>query len=386
MSQIDGQEIARLCSRLIQYDTSNPPGNEAELAEYVAAYMRDAGLEVEVIPCGPKRASVIGRLKGSGEVGPVLFSGHLDTFPVTDQEWMHEPFGGEISDGKVWGRGASDMKGGDAAMLVVARMLAERRTSLRGDLILAFSADEEATQIGTHTIAERLRDEVMQIVLIPEPTENEVLVAEKGALWVEVATHGKAGHISRLDEARNALLMMWPIIDEFTRLEIPFEVHPLLGGMVRSVNMIEAGQKMNIIPDRCAVTLEMRIVPGQDHADIIARIEQMIRDVDARSSLGDSGATVKMIHQLLPVETDPQLPALQRLLHVVAGVTGVRPQPKGIDYGTDACVLIPVLRAPFAICGPGSYEATAATDEWVKIDKMTETAQIYMAAALEYLG
>jgi len=386
MQRIEKDEVARLCSKLIQFNTVNPPGNEAEMAEYVGAFLRDAGLAVELLPCGPNRTSVIGRLKGSGKAAPILFSGHLDTLTIGDEEWNHDPFGGEISHGRVWGRGGTDMKGGDVAMLIATKILAANQVPLRGDLILALSADEEARQAGAHTIAERLRDDQVQAVFIPEPTENEVLIAEKGALWLEITTYGKAGHISRLEEARNALLMMLPILTEFTQLSIPYKEHPLLGGMVRSVNMIQSGQKMNTIPDRCVATLEMRTVPGQAHGAIIAQIEQSILEVGKRSPIRDFRASVRMIHELQPVESSPQNPAIQRFLDIVAEATGTRPRPKGINYGTDACVLIPVLKAPFAICGPGSYNATAATDEWVDIDKMVDTTRIYLATAVEFLA
>jgi len=385
LGRIDRAEIATLCSRLIQFNSVNPPGNEGEIAQYIATLLQEAGLTVEMLPHSPERASLIARLKGSGEMPALVFSGHLDTLPISDDPWQHAPFGGEISDGKVWGRGGTDMKGGDTALITVAKILAAAQVPLKGDLILVFSAGEEEDQMGAWAIAERLHDEEIQAMLIPEPTENEVEIAEKGALWLEITTHGKAGHISRIDEARNAIEMMIPLLSEFAAFPFPHK-DPLLGVMLRSINMIQAGQKVNTIPDRCVATVEMRTVPGQDHEAVVAEVEQLIADAGRRLAIPDFCASVKVIHQFPPVGTSPQDPIIQRFCDVVAEATGTRPAPRGRTGGTDACVFIPIFKVPFAVCGPGTPTTTGTVDEWVDIDNIVDTTKIYLLAATQFLA
>ena len=140
---INESEMVKFCRDLVRIESVNPPGEERAIAEYMAAALTGFGLEAELVGHGPGRASLLARLRGS-ERGPgILFSGHLDTVPVGNGEWKHDPFGGEIAGGRIWGRGASDMKGGLAAIIGAAQAVSESRTPLRGDLIIAATAGAE---------------------------------------------------------------------------------------------------------------------------------------------------------------------------------------------------------------------------------------------------
>jgi succinyl-diaminopimelate desuccinylase len=387
LRQIRENELVGIARDLVRFKSVNPPGDEREIAEYVADVLREAGMAVEVVPHTPNRASVMARLEGSGEKPALLYSGHLDVVPVGAEGWPHDPFGGEVTEGKLWGRGSSDMKGGDAAMIVAAKVLAAAQLPLKGDLILAFTADEESEQLGAEEIAARLAGEAArtaaQAVVLAEPSDNEVYVAEKGILWLKITTHGKTAHGAMPDLGQNAILMMVPLLKELDALAVPYEEHPLLGRFTRSINTIAGGVKTNVVPDQCVVTVDQRTLPGQDHRAILHQVEELITDLGRR--LPGFRASVEVIQERVPVTTPPEEPVVQRFCDVVAEVAGERPVPKGVNYYTDAVAFVQALQAPMIICGPGKPGLAHQPDEYVEVQKMVEAARIFTLAAARLL-
>jgi len=383
LARIQEAEVVHLCRDLVRINTVNPPGNERECAEYMANFLQGAGMSVEVLSHTPTRASVVARLKGSGQVPGLLYCGHIDVVPIGAQEWLHDPFGGEVVEGQLWGRGSSDMKGGDAAILIAASVLAAAKLPLKGDLILTFTAGEEGEQLGASAIAALPDLAPVQAVVVAEPSYNGVYVAEKGAFWLEITTHGKTAHGSTPHLGQNAIMMMVALLNELDRLPVPYQEHPLLGGFTRSINTIAGGVKTNVVPDHCAVTIDQRTVPGQDHRAILHQVEELISDLGRR--LSGFRASVKVVNDRIPVATSPDEAVVQRFCDIVAEVTGERPEPKGVAYYTDAVSLIPALKAPLIICGPGDAKLAHQPNEYVETTKMVEAANIFTLAAAELL-
>jgi succinyl-diaminopimelate desuccinylase len=383
LNRIQETEVVSLCRNLVRFKSVNPPGDELEIAEYVAGVLRQVGLTVEMVPHTPTRASVLARLKGSGEMPALFYTGHLDVVPVGAEKWLHDPFEGEVVEGELWGRGASDMKGGNAAMIVATKVLAAANLPLKGDLILAFTAGEEGEQLGAAEIAARPDLAPVQAVVVAEPSYNDVYVAEKGAFWLQITTHGKTAHGSMPHLGQNAIMMMVALLSELDSLAVPCEEHPLLGGFTRSVNTIAGGVKTNVVPDQCTVTIDQRTVPGQDHGAILRQVEELIADLGQR--LPDFRASVEVINDRIPVATSPGEPVVQRFCDVVAEVTGARPVPKGVNYYTDAVAFAPALNAPMIICGPGEAKLAHQPNEYVEVPKMVEAAKIFTLAAVQLL-
>jgi succinyl-diaminopimelate desuccinylase len=383
LNRIQETEVVSLCRNLVRFKSVNPPGDELEIAEYVAGVLRQVGLTVEMVPHTPTRASVLARLKGSGEMPALFYTGHLDVVPVGAEEWLHDPFEGDVVEGELWGRGASDMKGGNAAMIAATKVLAAANLPLKGDLILAFTAGEEGEQLGAAEIAARPDLAPVQAVVVAEPSYNDVYVAEKGAFWLQITTHGKTAHGSMPHLGQNAIIMMVTLLSELDSLAVPCEEHPLLGGFTRSVNTIAGGVKTNVVPDQCTVTIDQRTVPGQDHGAILRQVEELIADLGQR--LPDFRASVEVINDRIPVATSPGEPVVQRFCDVVAEVTGARPVPKGVNYYTDAVVFAPALNAPMIICGPGEAKLAHQPNEYVEVPKMVEAAKIFTLAAVQLL-
>jgi succinyl-diaminopimelate desuccinylase len=378
------KEVVQVCQKLLKIQSVNPPGDELAAAEYISGVLAKAGLEVELLKHSPARASVISRLRGSGKAPALLFNGHIDTVPVGAETWIHDPFSGAIGDGKVWGRGAADMKGGVAALMMALKVLADARLPLKGDILFAATAGEETNSLGATAIASRKDLGPVQAILIPEPSGNELYIAEKGAFWVELTTQGKTAHGSMPDLGKNAVLMMARLIAEFEKLEIPFQSHPLLDGFTRSVNTIAGGVKTNVIPDSCSATIDMRTVPGQDHRDILRQIEALIKDLEEK--IPDFKASAKIINDRAPIETPANDPAVEIFHKVICEITGKSSVPQGTRYFTDGVVLVPALKAPLLICGPGAPGLAHQPNEYVEIDKVLEAVRIYTLAAMRFLN
>jgi succinyl-diaminopimelate desuccinylase len=383
LTSIKGPEVIKFCQELVRIKSVNPPGNELSIAEYVASTLKKFGLDVELVRHSATRASVLARLKSLGEKPGLLYNGHLDTVPVGAEKWVHDPFAAEIAEGKIWGRGTVDMKGGLAALIVTAKTLAEVRMSLRGDFILAATAGEETDSQGAMAIATRSDLESLQAVIIGEPSNNGLYIAEKGALWLELSTHGKTAHGATPELGQNAVMMMLKLVGELEKLKIPYEEHPLLGGSTRSVNTIAGGMKTNVVPDNCVVTVDMRTVPGQDHLAILRRVEDLITDLSDR--IPDFKASVKVTNDRAPVETFPEEPVVQNMAQVVAEVIGERPIPRGASYYTDGAVLVPALKAPMIICGPGDPRLAHQPNEHVEVSNLVRAAKIFTLAGLRLL-
>jgi succinyl-diaminopimelate desuccinylase len=376
-------DVVKFCQELVRIKSVNPPGDELQAAEYVASVLKRIGLEVELIKHSPTRASVLARLKSSRRKPALLYNGHLDTVPVGSEKWIHDPFEGVVSEGKIWGRGAADMKGGLAGLLVSAKALVEAKISLQGDLIIAATAGEEVDSLGASAVAGRPDLGPVQAVVIPEPSFNDIYVAEKGAFWLELTTQGKTAHGSMPEVGRNAILMMMTLINELGKMSFPYKEHPLLGGLTLSVNTISGGVKTNVVPDQCVITVDMRTVPGQDHRAILKQVEDLIAELSRRTP--DFKAFVKVTNDRAPVETSPDEAAVRTFTDIVAEVAGERPVPKGVRYYTDAVAFVPVLKAPMIICGPGDAKMAHQPNEHAEVSKLIQAAQIYTLAAAKLL-
>lgn len=384
LDRIEEGDIVELCRNLVRFRTINPPGDELESAKYISEILGNSGLSVEIVPHTTTRASLISRLKGSGDSSPILFCGHLDVVPIGAQDWTYDPFEGRVAGGRLWGRGAADMKGGNAAMIIAAKILAESQYPLRGDLVLAFTAGEEGEKLGSSALASRKDLTSVQAVVIAEPSRNDIYIAEKGAFWLEITTHGKTAHGSMPEYGNNAIMMMMALIGELENPKSNGALHPLLGSFTRSVNTIHGGVKTNVVPDQCVITLDQRTVPGQNHKIIMRELEDIIKDLEKR--IAGFRATIKITYDCAPVATSPNEPIVREFCAVVEKVTGKKPVPTGTTYCTDAGVLVPAFNVPLIVCGPGDPKLAHQPDEHVKIDKLVEATKIMLLAAAEILN
>lgn len=384
-SQIDETALLELLQALIRIESVNPSldsggSGEALIGGYVAERLRGLGLQVDVQHVGERRANIIGTLRGSGSGRCLMLNGHLDT--VSAEAMNIEPFCPEFADGKVYGRGSLDMKSGLAAMVAAAEWVLASGITLRGDVVLAFVADEEYASAGTELL---VRDRVADAAIICEPTDLSICIAHKGFAWINVAVHGKAAHGSRFDEGVDAIAKAGKFL---ARLEqhgtgvLSASKHPLLGPPSVHASTISGGIGLSTYPDHCRIQLERRTVPGESPEAVQAEIESLISDLHSEDSQFQADA--KVFFSRSPVETSTDEPVLQALTYAYSKVLGKKPAYIGVGGWLDSGILSPagIPTIAFGPAGSGSHAAV----EYVDFASVVATARILSQTIAEFCG
>lgn len=375
-----------LTGDLVRIDTTNPPGNETPAIQLLEARLRQAGFETVTVPYpdGENRSHVVARLRGTGERPGLLFSGHVDVVPTGNVAWTVPAFGGEIREGRLYGRGSCDMKSGVAALVVAAKAIAASGTPLKGDLVVALTADEERNCLGADALVNEPLFEGLGATIVAEPTSLGLFIAEKGAFWVEVTFYGKTAHGSMPSAGANAVTAMADFLMRWER-RYPTDrpVHALLGTPTLNVGLIHGGVKCNVVPDQCLAQLDMRTVPGLEHTMLMAHLRETAEEVAALRPGVRFDVAVLSDRQPVSCPRDSEL-ALA-LAAAVEQVAGVDPTPRGVPYCTEASVWCPVLGIPAVICGPGAPQMAHQPDEYVETTEVEQAAEIYARAAAKLL-
>jgi len=263
-----------LTKRIVRIDTINPKSPERPCADLLGKLLEDAGYAVRLHEFAPGRASLVARREGSGK--PLAFVGHLDTVPLGAAPWTRDPFAGETHEGRLYGRGSSDMKSGVAA--IVAAALDLSRTPLRkAGLTLVLVAGEETGCEGAAHLA-RVPGALgeAQAMVVGEPTENRPVVGHKGALWLRVRFRGVTAHGSMPEKGKNAIYAAASALLALAGLRFEVAPDPLLGGPTLNVGTFSGGMNVNSVPDEAVFTVDMRTIPSQRHAEIRARLQKML--------------------------------------------------------------------------------------------------------------
>jgi succinyl-diaminopimelate desuccinylase len=375
---LDAEDRARLVTLLaglVRQPSPDPPGDERAVAAFLAAEMEALGFDVERDEFLPGRINLLARVKGTGEGKALVFSAHMDTMPVGDAAWRHPPFAAEIEAGRLYGRGAADMKSGLAAMVAAADKLKRSGAELSGDVVLAFTAGESTGCIGAKRMVERGSLADAGWLLVSEPTSLRVLTAETGALWLRAVATGATGHASG-GGGDNAIRKLLDFLGRLDGLKLAERPHALLGMPSLAVNGLEAGTAPNITPDRASATLDIRTLPGMTTEGVITALRQ----------LGGGGIDFEIIDAKPPVETDAGDRFVATALAATRRVTGNTAAPGGVHYFSDSNVLVPALGIPRVIVGPGELGMSGTENEWVSLDAVAKAAEIYAEIAAELLS
>jgi acetylornithine deacetylase len=354
-----------LVAALVAIDSVNPdlvPGGagEGEIAGFVAGRLHDAGLEVELDEAAPGRPSVIAVAPGTGGGRSLMLNAHLDTVGV---EGMERPFEPVVRDGRLYGRGAYDMKAGLAACMLAAERL--RSEGLAGDVVVAAVADEEYASIGVQSVLKRRRTDA---AVVTEPTSLRVCVAHKGFAWAEIETRGRAAHGSRPSEGVDAIARMAPVLTRLAELESALDAgprHELVGAGSVHASLIEGGQELSSYPARCLLSLERRTVPGETAEDVRRECAALVEGVD--------GAEARLGLVREPFGVDPGSDVVEAVSRAAEGVTGRPGVQYGETYWMDAA-FIQAAGIPTVVFGPGGEGAHAA-EEWVDLASVEACAE-----------
>lgn len=379
-------DAVELTRALLRFNTINPPGNEQPCADYLGALLEAAGFTISSYPMGENRSNLVARIGGSAGKKPLCFSGHTDVVPLGAAPWRTAPFGGDIEDGKIYGRGSSDMKCGVAAFVSAAIALAPHLRGTPG-LVLVLSADEERGCGGVSHLAQidgALGEAGAMIVA--EPTANKPLVGHKGVMKVEGVAKGITGHSSTPEKGDNAV---YKAARAIARLAERGKLHygaPLKGGEpVFNVGWFHGGMNINSVPDEARFGMDVRTVAGFGAAEVMAVLNEVGGDDVTFCQIRAEGPD--WIDPAEPVWTDADDPWVVHVFDVIASITGARHEPSIAPYYTDAGTLAKAYgRPPTLILGPGEPHMAHQTDEYCLISRLEEGTAAFTEIARAWCG
>jgi len=369
--------MKELLKKLIQAE-STPQKGELAAAEIISAELSRSGINSRIYTWDKTRANIIAQATSGGRKGALLFACHLDVVGPGEVKWKKPPFEAAESDGKIYGRGSADMKGGIAAAVTAIRRIVDSGTKLKGDIIFFGAAGEETDSCGAKRFISN-NDRLPKFigVVIPEPTDFAIVTAHRGMLWLEIVTKGKAAHGSTPQLGVNAITSMRSVLDELENYEIPAEPHKLLGRCSMSVNTIAGGKAVNVVPDKCSIGIDIRTLPKQNHQDIITDLEKIFAKLKSRNSQFD--AEVCGVRQVQSLETDCGCDFVKDFCSAV----GIN-ETVAVGFTTDGPHFAS-LGAPVVIFGPGVPELCHKPDEYIDISDVEKAVEHYTNIILKFL-
>ena len=398
--QISADEVVELTRALVRipsvYRPGEPGANEAEVASFVEGWFRREGLPVEVQEVAPGRPNVLSWI---GEKGPgrrcLLLEGHTDVVTEGDAaEWTWPPFGGELRDGRIYGRGAADMKSGLAAAMVTLAAFKRAAVTPNGKLVVGALVDEEDGMIGVRHLVETPAGRELDAAIICEPEENELCLEQRGVVWARIRARGHMAHGAMPEAGANpitalgAFLREVPALEKHLRklcqksrhLKPPTVTPTIVQGPPRGVGAPQS----NVIPALAEMTLDVRLTPGIDAEGMRGELDALCRKAEA------AVPGVKLEWEpvnafRLATSVDRAEPIAQAMVHGVRKATGRAPRYGGVPGSTDGTILRMELGIPIVTCGPGNRLIPHQVDEYVEVQELVEAARIYAASALKYL-
>jgi succinyl-diaminopimelate desuccinylase len=400
LRKIDADEVVELTRSLVRipsvYRPGDPEATEARVAAFVEAWLRREGFEVEVQPVAPGRPNVVGWL---GEKRPggksLLLEGHTDVVTEGDPAaWSHPPFGAEMVDGRIYGRGTADMKSGLAAAMVAAAAFRRAGVALRGKLVVGALVDEEDGMIGVRHLCTTAVGRELDAAIICEPEENELCLEQRGVVWARFRVRGKMAHGAMPEAGVNPiaglgrLLAAAPGLERRLRracqksryLRPPTVTPTIIQGPPPRVGVPQS----NVIPAMAETTFDIRLTPGIDADGIRAELEAVCRGVAAvQPGVKVEWEPVNAFRLATRVERSEAL--VEAMVRGVKQATRRAPRFGGVPGSTDGTILRTELGIPIVTCGPGDRLIPHQVDEFVMADQVVDAARIYVASVLNYL-
>jgi acetylornithine deacetylase len=380
--KIDPGYVTDLLARLVRINSINPffsegKTDEREIAGFVADELRGFGARVEIREPEPGRMSVLGTLPGQGKGRSLLLYAHMDTVGVGG---MAEPFSGEVRDGRLYGRGSYDMKGGLAACLAAARAIAESGVPLAGDLHVLGVADEEVASLGLLDMLTVCRPDA---AIVTEPTELDLCLAHKGFIWIEVETEGRAAHGSRFDLGVDANLRMGRFLGRLEELERELRRrpgHPLVGPPSLHAGTLRGGTAPSIYAAQCRLEVERRTVPGETEAGCVAELQALADELAAADPTFRARVRPTLTRPAFEVAADA--PIVQAVTAAASTVLGRTPTALGHTFWMDASLFAEagVETVVIGAHGTGAH----ADEEWVDVQSVVQLAEILAGTAVAW--
>jgi succinyl-diaminopimelate desuccinylase len=364
-----GMDAVALTRTLLRFDTINPPGQEHDCAHHAGRLLEEWGFRVQYHEYESGRTSVVARADGTDGKAPLCLTGHIDTVALGSSRWSKDPLSGDTDGDRLYGRGSSDMKAGVAAILLAVRTFASRLAGTPG-VVVVLTAAEEGGCIGSQHLARTQLLGKAGAMIVGEPTSNEPYIGHKGSVKFHARFKGVSAHGSMPHLGVNAIYKAAHAVAKLESFDFAATPHPLMGAPTMNVGTMSGGSGVNMVPDTATLGVDIRTVPGMDHAALLERLRKVL----------GADAEMEVFSDLPPVWTAPQNEWIERVFEVCRSQLGTRPEAKTATYMTDAANLLKVYAgAPTVVLGPGEPQMAHQTDEWCSMERIRQSVALYEA-------
>ena len=396
LAHIDSDKVVEWTRQLVRIPSVYRPQKgeaEEEAARWVQARFQELGLETHWELVEPGRPNVIGILPGAGGGQCLMFEGHTDVVTEGDASaWVHPPFEAQVENGRIYGRGGNDMKGGLVAAIAATQAILKSGVKLEGSILIGALVDEEGLMKGVKHFVQQGWARRVSAAIICEPEDNRLCIAQKGVMWVRIVVTGKMAHGAMPLTGINPVYRAAALLRELEILQAE-EIrshgqHPFLGqpSITPTIFLcpIQGEPQNNVMPGQCALTLDIRLIPGQSPEDIEAKIRAIFKRLQEQDPAFN--AELEVIESRPPTATSREEPVVATLHQVYCDVTGQEPVYGGVPGSTDGTILFGRARVPIVTCGPGDTLIPHHVDEYLDIDQLITATKLYAVTAMRYLG
>ncbi|MFX1578988.1 MAG: M20 family metallopeptidase [Promethearchaeota archaeon] len=390
-------EFVRSLVRIPTITAYGPEGSYDEIIEILKRNLSNIGFAIDILESEPNKPNLVARKPGKNGASSLHFNGHVDVLPVSQEDWSVNPFSAELMDGRIYGRGTIDMKGGLASAILAAEVLHNLGVKLSGDIIISAVVDEEVGgQAGLGFLVSQHPESVVSTsAIIPEPTEmNSIVVSNKGALWLDFETSGVSVHSAYPKRGVNAIAQMVQLIEAVSRMimsrtkrdPLIWEHDPEVSTTSMNLGVISGGVKPNIVPDRCRLSIDIRLLPGERCSDYIEKVQEIIRELKKTDPTFDSKVEIPVIIE--PTEISKSEPLVITTSQCVQKVTGQAPKIVGAPWFSDRHYLVNILGVPCLHFGPGrcGTDRCGGSNEYIEVEELKQMTVINALIMLEMLG
>ena len=370
MNNAEKKEINDLLRSLIQIKSVNPPGNENQIADFIKKFLLKNNIQSELVPLEEGRSSVVAKIEGEEERN-ITLCGHLVTVGVKEEDWTKPVFEGLIENEKMYGIGASDMKGGVAAILYAAVLLKRRGIVPKKTVQLALTADEEWAYRGAKNLVDGGYFDRTDFLIITEPSNLQVSTGEKGELWMRAKFFGKSAHGSTPEVGANTIIPGSELVVNITeRYEKIFEADPFWGKVSMNIGQFHGGVQVNIVPNYSEIQLDFRLISEDDKEKVIELVRKTGEEIAKRHKVR---FTEEIFNYHSPIFTNSDNPYVKKFLQA-AGMKEVIVT----KYCTDGATIIPEKKIPFIIFGPGDIAQAHQNDEYINLESIYRAVDTFL--------
>ena len=378
---IDDDELRTFFAGAVKIPSINPPGNEAAMVQYVEEFLQANKIEYERIPVEGNRCDIVARVRGKTRENSIIFTGHMDVVPVSDEErrrWNFDPFGAEIRDGVLYGRGSSDMKSGLTAALYAMAILQRRGIVPPTDIIFAATIDEENYMKGSKKLLYSPLFDGARSLVVCEPTDLKLCIKGKGRTWADICVRGKTAHGSQAGAGDNAIYTAINLIEKIKHTALTGYSSAENGESFWRTLAIQAGVEPQVVPDTCVFTVDARLAVGHPIDAVWAQLDELIDALHQEVPTAQVSYTV--IDRRSSWTTAGSDPLVQRC-KTALGAVGLPYIPDIFAGSTDGSVLVKQGLTP-VIIGPGDLAVVHRENEHIKLSQVYQAARLYLSMML----